>query len=148
MRTIFDPSEQQRILDRLAKLTPDTPRRWGRMSAPEMLCHLTDAITSSEAPSPPHRASGPLTWPPIKQLVIYVLPWPRGKLESPPDLLVSRPTAWDADVGRFRQALGAMAARGPAGMWPASDVFGPLTGRDWGALIRTHINHHFTQFGV
>jgi hypothetical protein len=113
-----------------------------------MLCHLTDAITSSEAPSPAHPASGPLTWTPIKQLVIYVMPWPRGKLDSPPDLLMSKPTSWEADVARFRLALEAMAARGPDGTWPASDVFGPLSGHDWGALLRTHINHHFTQFGV
>lgn len=148
MRTIFDPKERARLYDRLARLTPDTPRRWGRMTAPQMLCHLTDAIESSRGPSPAHPATGALTWTPLKQLVIYVMPWPRGKLESPPDLLVSRPTTWDADVARFRQALDTMAARGPGGAWPASDVFGPLTGRDWGALLRTHINHHFTQFGV
>jgi hypothetical protein len=27
-------------------------------------------------------------------------------------------------------------------------VFGPLTGADWGALLRTHIDHHLKQFGV
>lgn len=149
MRTLFDVSERARILRRLDALQPDTPARWGRMTAPAMICHLVDALDSAFAPSPPMGASSPLMWPPLKQLVIYVLPWPKGKLQSPPDLLHTTPTDWASDTARFRAALERVAARDPRDPnWPSSEVFGTLSGRDWGALLRTHINHHFTQFGV
>jgi hypothetical protein len=148
MRTIFDHAERRRLLGRMTALTPTTQARWGRMTAPQMLCHLIDALQSSAAPAPPHRTRGALTYPPLKQLVIYVLPWPRGRLQSPPDLLVTKPSDWATDVARFGHLLESVAARDPRSAWPASDVFGPMTGRDWGALLRTHINHHLRQFGV
>jgi len=149
MRTIFDDTERARLLRRLDALGPDSRPRWGRMNASQMICHLTDAVESSFAASPHTPAAGPLTWPPLKQLIIYVLPWPRGKLQSPPDLLVTKPSTWTQDTARFRQAVERVAARGPSDRaWPASDVFGPLSRHDWGALLRTHINHHFRQFGV
>lgn len=149
MRTIFDDIERKRLLRRLDALAPDSSPRWGRMNASQMVCHLTDAINSSFATSPHIPASGPLTWPPLKQLIIYLLPWPRGKLQSPPDLLVTQPMTWEHDTSQFRCALERVAARGRSDIdWPSSDVFGTLSRRDWGALLRTHINHHFQQFGV
>jgi hypothetical protein len=148
MRSIFNAHERRRLHQRLDRLTPDTPARWGRMTAPRMVCHLIDAIESSDAPSPAVAATGLLTRVPFKQLVIYVLPWPKGKLQSPPELLVTQPSDWAADLARLRAALERVGARGPGGTWPASDVFGALSGRDWGALLRTHINHHLRQFGV
>jgi hypothetical protein len=147
MRSIFDPREQQRLHARLATLAPDTTPRWGRMSAHRMVCHLTDALESSAAPSPAP-GTGPLSRFPIRQLVIRVLPWPKGKLESPPDLLVTQPGDWDADLAALHASLDRVAARDPRGAWPASEVFGALSGREWGALLRTHLDHHLRQFGA
>lgn len=148
MRSIFDTSERARLLKRLEGLAPDTRARWGRMTSGRMICHLTDAIESSRAPSPHVIGTGLLASFPVKQLVIYVLPWPKGKLQSPPDLLATQPGVWRDDVERFRASVERVAQRGPGGDWPASEVFGPLSGAEWGALLRTHIDHHFRQFGV
>lgn len=147
MRSIFNSRERERLIRRLEKLTPSTPARWGRMNAQQMICHLTDAVESSAAPSPPP-GTGVLSRFPIKHLVIYVLPWPKAKLQSPPDLLVSQPGDWTADTARLKSALERAAKKGPNEPWPASEVFGRLSGRDWGALLHTHIHHHLKQFGV
>jgi hypothetical protein len=148
MRSIFDALERRRLLARLDTLTPETPARWGRMTAHRMVCHLIDAVESSDGPSPQTPASGPLTYAPVKWLVIHLLPWPKAKLESPPELLVTQPTTWSADVARLRDVLERVGARGPVGTWPASDVFGRLSGQEWGALLRTHLDHHLRQFGA
>lgn len=147
MRSIFDSSERKRLLQRLDALTPDAPARWGGMSAHQMICHLTDALTSSAAASP-EPGTGVLARFPFKQLVIYILPWPKGKLQSPPDLLATQPSDWAGDLRQLRTQLERVGQRGPAGTWPASEVFGHLSGRQWGALLRTHIDHHLKQFGV
>lgn len=60
----------------------------------------------------------------MRWLVIYVVPWPKGKA----------PTA--------------AAARGPSGSWAEHPAFGNMSGKDYGALIYRHFNHHLTQFGV
>jgi hypothetical protein len=147
MRTIFNSRERARLIDRLARLRPSSRPRWGTMNAHQMVCHLNDALESSFHESTTV-GRGWLARFPLKQLAIYVLPWPKGKLQSPPELLVSNPTEWSKDLELFRHRLERVAARGPSAEWPASDVFGRLSGRDWGALLRTHIDHHLRQFGA
>ncbi len=148
MRSIFNEKERAALHRRIDRLRPDSPARWGRMNAHQAICHLRDAVDSGLRHSPEAPGTGPLTRFPLKWLVIYVLPWPRGKLQSPPDLLVTQPGEWKADIAALHAALDRTAAKDPASAWPASDVFGHLSGRDWGALLRTHINHHLRQFGV
>jgi hypothetical protein len=146
MRTIFSDRERDALLRRIDTLTPESPRQWGRMSAHQMVCHLTAAINSGYAPPPARPATGPLTHFPLNWLVINVLPWPKGKLESPPELFDWVPTTWEADVAALRSALERAAARGPDAPWPATPVFGAISGRSWGALLRKHIDHHLRQF--
>ena len=42
-RTIAAPDVLDDTVRRLQRVTPDTPRRWGTLTAHEMLCHLGDA---------------------------------------------------------------------------------------------------------
>ncbi len=44
MKSLADPAVQEELLSRLRRVRPDTPRRWGRMSAPQMVCHLSDSF--------------------------------------------------------------------------------------------------------
>ena len=46
VKTVADPRVVDGLVRRLERLTPATPRRWGTLSAHEMLCHLADASSS------------------------------------------------------------------------------------------------------
>ena len=46
VKTVADPSVVDGLVRRLERLMPVTPRRWGTLSAHEMLCHLADANSS------------------------------------------------------------------------------------------------------
>ena len=39
MRTIWQDDTRRELQGRLATLTPDRRAQWGKMSAPEMVCH-------------------------------------------------------------------------------------------------------------
>lgn len=148
MRSIFSDSERRSLHHRLDQLHPDSPARWGGMNAHRMICHLRDAVESGFSTAPVEPGTGALARNPLKWLVLNVLPWPKGKLQSPPDLLVSQPAEWSSDMEALRAALERAVVRGPGAEWPASEVFGVLSGREWGVLLRTHIDHHLRQFGV
>jgi hypothetical protein len=148
MKSIFDPTERAHLTRRLRTLRSETAPRWGRMTAHQMVCHLYDAVDSAEKPAPAAPGTGILSRFPVKQLVRDWVPWPKGRLQSPPDLLATQPADWSGDLDRLITAVERVAARGAAGVWPASEVFGELTGRQWGGLLRTHINHHLRQFGA
>jgi hypothetical protein len=105
------------------------------MSAPQMIRHLIDAVESGEHPTP---AGTVICW----------LPWPKARLRSPPELLSTKPTTWQADLATLAAAVERTAARDRTDPWPESAVFGRLSERQWGAPLRTHIDHHVRQFGV
>jgi hypothetical protein len=42
MRTLARPDDLANIVSRLHTVRPDSPAKWGRMSAHQMICHLGD----------------------------------------------------------------------------------------------------------
>jgi len=148
MPSLFTPSVRDAMLDRVSHLTPERRPLWGRFSAPEMVCHVSSALRESLGELAVGPPAGPLSYPPINWLAIYVLPWPKGRGKSPATLLATRPTTWEADINGLKDLIKRTAARGPHAAWPASQAFGRLSGRSWGALHHKHLDHHLRQFGV
>jgi hypothetical protein len=112
-----------------------------------MVVHLTDALrmATGELPVKPKRT--PLRFTPLKQLAIYVLPFPKS-VPTAPELLVRTPSAWNGEV----EALIGMVERfgnRPANVtWPVHPVFGTMSAHAWGAQVYRHCDHHLRQFGV
>jgi hypothetical protein len=148
VQTIFDPAKCAALLRRLDALRPEHRPLWGRMDAPQMLCHLTCAFQAGLGELEVGPAEGPLSRPPLNWLAIFVLPWPPGKAQSPPEFLGKVPAHWQADIRMLRTLIERSAALGPDASWPQSRVFGRISGRAWGALHHKHLDHHFRQFGV
>ena len=148
MPSIFNPQVRGAILDRVSRLTPDRKPVWGRFTAPEMVCHVSCDLRQGLGELDAGPPSGRFTRFPLNWLVIHVVRWPKGKGQSPPEFLATRPTAWAADVSRLRDLIDRFAARGPAAAWPPSRVFGRISGRSWGVMEHKHLDHHLRQFGV
>ncbi len=148
MPSLFDPNNRASILERISRLSPDRTPLWGRFTAPEMVCHVSCSLRHSLGELEAAPASGPLSHAPLNWLVIHVVPWPKGKGKSPPEFLATRPTTWQADIGRLRDLVRRFADRGPAAPWPPSAVFGRISGRSWGVMEHKHLDHHLRQFGV
>jgi hypothetical protein len=51
MKTLARERDRDEILRRLTTLDPQRAARWGRMSAHQMVCHLTDSSAPSLARS-------------------------------------------------------------------------------------------------
>ena len=59
MKTMARADDKAEIIRRLKMVRPDCARRWGRMSAHQMVCHLSDSfrlVTHQKAASPATRA--------------------------------------------------------------------------------------------
>jgi hypothetical protein len=147
MKTIWNSSDHTEMKNRIARLTPDARPRWGRMSAPQMVVHLTDALrmASGELAIAPKKVW--LRHSPLKQLIIYWLPWPKG-VPTMEQLLSRVAGEWPAEVAALQSTLDDLVRRGPANAAPAHPAFGRLTGRTWGVLVYRHLDHHLRQFGV
>jgi DinB family protein len=147
MQTIWDERQRRALKERFAAVGADARPAWGRMSAPQMITHAADSLRMAlgELACAPRRL--PLRYTPIKQLVIYWLPFPKGA-PTAPELLARVPGAWPADVADVAALLDRLGQRGPGGSFPDHPAFGRLTGRAWGVLISRHLDHHLRQFGA
>ena len=147
-RSVFDPEVRAEIRERLSKLAPGTPRRWGEMTAPRMLAHLTDSARLCVEKGEGRVPSGPFTRWPLKHVFLYWLPWPRGKVKGPKAAFVTEPGAWEADRARFEELLDALERKAATASWPAHPLFGRMTREEWGVLTYRHTDHHLKQFGA
>ena len=150
MKNIFKDAHRHKLAERVQRLTPEAERRWGTMTAGQMVCHIGDQIRVAigEIPSSSSSASGPLTWPGMKQFVIYVMPWPKGKIQTARSMLTTKPDEFEADREQFLQLMERFAQQGPEATLTPHPLFGKLSTKDWGGLVARHIDYHLRQFGA
>ncbi|MDX2194042.1 MAG: hypothetical protein NW201_11845 [Gemmatimonadales bacterium] len=151
MPSLWDVHTAEQTLARLNRLDPGSVPRWGRFTAPAMLCHLGDALRQAvgDVQVPPVRDS-PYRGAIVRWLAIHVLPIPRGRLDAPPFMLVTQPSSWELDLFALKELVhrGVARAADPAAPWPDNVLFGPLSAHDWGVLQWRHCDHHLRQFNA
>ena len=135
------------MLDRLERLSPDARARWGRMNATQMLAHLVDWMAMAEGSLATAPIRKVLRYPPLKQLAIYWLPFPRNVMTAP-ELKARRPKDWSIELETVRQRLSGFDRIAGRVDWPHHPVFGRMTRRAWCVFAYRHMDHHFRQFGV
>jgi hypothetical protein len=146
MSTVFRTEVRAVLVRRLDALTPQDTPRWGRMNAPQMLTHVAEQLRMALGELPVATKNTPFRRFPLKQLIVYWLPWPRG-VPTSPELIARMPAGWDDDRAEVRALLDRCGSRGPVGPWPEHPAFGRLSGRAWGVLTYRHTDHHLRQFG-
>ena len=145
---IWSPDVRATFIERAKNLRTETKPAWGKLSASAMLAHLNDSyrMATGELKVKPKR--GPLKYTPIKQLVIYVLPFPKGA-PTAPELIARSDGAVLEDerlaFGRLFDQLGSLTTSSVLQPHPA---FGVLSYDEYGALMAKHTQHHFRQFGI
>lgn len=147
MRTVWNDADYRSLLARLDRLTPETAARWGKFTAPQMVCHLADCLKMATGELPVPSKNLPIRFTPLKQLIIYWLPFPKGA-PTAPQVIARKAEHWQAEVDLLRNELNAFAKRGASGPFVPHPAFGELTPRAWGVLVYRHTDHHLKQFGV
>ena len=149
MPTFWDTTTRADICRRVERLTPDHKPRWGKMNAAQMLAHLNDAMrmAAGDLPVAPKKDSPLNKWP-LKQLVVYAMPWPKGAPTAPELLARMNECDLTAEQAQFKQIADRLAAKPATDKWPQHPAFGTLTHRAWGVLKYRHADHHLRQFGL
>ncbi len=151
MKTFFDPATAERLLRRLDLLQPDTRARWGRMSCPEMVCHLTDAFRGAMGESGElHHRWNLFDIPPFRRLFVFTLPWPHSLIPAPAAFRITPTETWAADLERLKTKMQQLRGldHAPDSSWQVHPLLGHLTTREWGWLAYRHTDYHLRQFGA
>jgi hypothetical protein len=152
MKTVADPAVRQSLIERLTTLTPASERRWGTLTAQEMLCHLGDACEMVLRVRPRTKPITAVARPIFKRLALWTpLRAPRGMKTNPdhdPRLAGTRPAAFADDLQRVIAGLEGIAAADAGALEPAHGMLGIMTLADWQRWAYKHTDHHLRQFGV
>jgi Protein of unknown function (DUF1569) len=152
MKTLGNPNDKQEILSRLQSIQPTSQRRWGKMSAHQMVCHLSDSyrmfmdekkVAPAAVPYPRGVLKWVALWAPVQ--------WPHGFKAVPElDQQISgtSPVEFEADRRVLLQLLDRF-TRQPRDFQPQPHPhFGSLTDKEWMRLGYLHPDHHLRQFGA
>ncbi len=151
MKTLGRTRDKLELLERLRSVRPDSPARWGRMSAHQMMCHLADAFRMALGEQPVRRVDGfRYRWI-VKWVALYVpLAWPAGiptLREIDPQRDGTRPGEFAADAARVEMLLERVATHN-AREWHPHPLFGEMSAGAWLRWGYLHTDHHLRQFGV
>ena len=156
LKTLARERDKAEILHRLRALHHDSGRRWGRMTAHQMVCHLSDGYRLLTGARPMRYSSRPHPRPLatlMKLIVLYApIRWPSGIMTTPElnqEIGGTRPTAFEMDVAELAELLHQIAAtRSGRFAGTRHPVFGPMSESAWLRWAYLHADHHLRQFGV
>jgi hypothetical protein len=145
-RSIWNTADRESILRRFGRLSPDARPNWGKLDAPRMVTHVTDAMRSSMGDLVLAPKKSPLQYWPVNVLVMFYMPWPKG-VPTAPELLDRKPVEWHTELDTLRATVERFVARDVNGPWTPHVAFGRIDGRQWGRLMYRHLDYHLGQFG-
>lgn len=146
--SLFEPEGLAAMVARIERLRADSPRKWGKMSLPQVLAHCQPPLRVAIGELPLKRSViGLLFGRMAKKKLLAPEPWKPG-MPTAPEFKVTD----QRDFAREKQALLALVQRfgqgGPAGVSKLPHpFFGALTVEEWQALQWRHLDHHLRQFG-
>lgn len=152
MRTLANPVDKEAVLARLRQVQANSSRRWGKMSAHQMICHLTDSFKAGLGERTISPASGLLPGTLMKLFALYVpLRWPHGvptRPEMNQQLGGTKPGEFAADVQELEKLIDRITNGEKDFQWGSHPLFGAMPDREWLRWGYLHLDHHLRQFGV
>ena len=152
MKTLARPYDKAEILRRLKEVRPESVRRWGRMSAHQMVCHLSDSLRMGTGHKPVSHATSRLHRTIVKWVALYLpLPWPGGILTRPEidqEIGGTKPVDFAADVAELEALLELITAQTRSFDWHVHPIFGKMSDTAWLRWGYLHTDHRLRQFGA
>lgn len=151
MKSLANQHDAEEVLRRLRALSPDSARRWGRMTPHQAVCHLCDSFRSVLGEREVRFAGTLLHRTLVKWIALRVpLRWPKGVKTRPEvdqEKGGTRPADFDADVRELEALVGRFTSPAHGSKRSPHPVFGEMSEADWMRWGYLHMDHHLRQFG-
>ena len=149
-RMLDDAHCKAEIEARLRRLQSETSRLWGKMSAPQMVCHLSDSFHCAMGKKPLKMVRFSL-WRLTKWIALYgPLHWPHG-VKTRPEVEQGKggtpPVEFEADLQRLLASIERFTQSPREFEFLPHPMFGRMTERQWMRWGYLHCDHHLRQFG-
>lgn len=147
---IFTQEVSNQVIDRINKLTPETPAQWGKMNAPQMLAHCNvtyEMIYTDKHPKPNFLMKAMLKAM-VKNKVITPAPYAKNSPTAPAFKIADK-REFEKEKARLVEYINKTQQLGENDFdGKESHSFGALNKNEWNNMLYKHLDHHLTQFGV
>ena len=149
MKTIFDGVTHEELIERIGRLTPESERLWGKMTASQMMEHTARALEMATGQKPMKQMFlGKLIGWAVKPGFIGEKPMPKNA-PTGPTLKIQNDPDFEPTRDKLKGLIADFHGLGESGTdGNIHGFFGPLTGKQWGETQYKHVDHHLRQFGV
>ena len=151
MKTLANQADREEILRRLATVRPESKRRWGKMSAQRMICHLTDSFRGVTGEKSLARMNIPLRGV-VRWIALHTsVPWKKNLRTMPEmnqEIGGTPPTEFQKDVQELRRLFDKFTQQPRTFEWTPHPIFLQLTDEEWMIWGYRHMDHHLRQFGA
>ena len=150
MKTLLNDRDRNEVLDRLQKVRPDSQRRWGSMSAHQMICHLSDSFRAALGKKQISSSSTLFKRTIYKWAALWVpLSCPHG-VKTRPEVDQqqggTRPVEFSSDVENLHALFEQFCSW--KGEFTPHAMFGQLSRTERMRHAYRHMDHHLRQFGA
>ncbi len=148
MKTLLHPADRDEILRRISTVRADSERRWGRMSAAQMICHLSDSFRTALGEKSVTADTNFFKRTVMKRLALTLPVWPHGvktRPEMDQEQSGTPPAEFAADVQQLQILFDRYCA---AQQFSPHPMMGPMSKTERMRWAYQHMNHHLRQFGV
>ena len=152
MKSLIDAECRQELVARIQNIRPDTPRLWGKMTAPQMICHVNDSFLGVMGEKPMEMPRGFSLWPVLKYVALYApMEWPKGVPTRPEfDQCAGAgtpPAQFESDLRSLLETLERFSRRPRDFEFRPHPMFKKMSEAEWMRWGYLHPDHHLRQFG-
>jgi hypothetical protein len=148
MKSVFNENDNNELIDRINRLTPDTQPLWGKMSVAQMLGHCQRAVEVGTGLLELRRTAAGYIFGrmALKQLMNK----PIGKnIPTDKSFIIPPSVDFEPEKQKLIEAYKALAEHGTSHITHKKHpFFGTMTTEEWDTLLWKHLDHHLQQFGV
>ncbi|HRX00972.1 MAG TPA: DUF1569 domain-containing protein, partial [Cyclobacteriaceae bacterium] len=149
MKTIFEPSALLELEKRIASLTPQSQRQWGKMEVDQMVAHCAETmLVVLDRKKIPRSFLGYVLGPFFKSSYYNDSPVSKNS-PTAKEFVITQRTDLDAEKTRLLDLVREFSKGGEANCTKEPHAFfGKLTPEQWGKAMYKHLDHHLKQFGA
>lgn len=151
MKSLEDPQCKAELVERIGRVSQDSPRLWGKMNAAQMVCHLSDAFLGVMGQKPISPAPGRYPRTIVKWIALYApFQWPKGVPTRPEfDQAIggTPPSEFEEDKRRLLALVEQFTKKPRDFTLQPHPIFLEMSDRDWMRWGYLHPDHHLRQFG-
>jgi hypothetical protein len=150
MKNIFEKATTEELINRINNLTPETERKWGKMTVAQMLshCSVTYEMVYEDIHPIPNPIMKLILKLFVKSSVVGEKPYKHG-LPTASQFLIKEDKDFEKEKIRLINYLKKTQELGESYFdGRESNSFGKLTSIEWNNMFYKHLDHHLTQFEV